>query len=149
MAHMKTVSTYIQRLRSLGWRITAARQAMIEILSAQHKPQSVSTIMEAMEKRKLGPNKTTIYRELERLKDEGIVREVLIDGKSQYFELLDEEDRHHHHLICTNCKCIEDFDPSTDIEDKIDELTSLVSKKSNFGEVSHSVDFFGLCRKCV
>lgn len=144
---MASAKTYIDQLRTRGWRITPARQSMLEILCAHHKPLSVGVIIEAMAKRGLKPNKTTIYRELERLKEEGIVREVLIDGKAQYFELLNE-DEHHHHLICVVCKRIEDFDPSPEVEKKIDELTSLVQKNTRFGMLSHSVDFFGTCGRC-
>lgn len=144
---MVTVSHLIERLQAQGWRITNVRRALLEILVVHHKPLSVADILEATTRRGLEPNKTTVYRELERLKEEGIIREVLIDGKAQYVELIDEAD-HHHHLICTNCKRVEDFDPSHEVEKKIDELTALVQKKTNFGEISHSVDFFGKCKRC-
>ena len=144
---MSSASGWLMRLQSKGWRITPARRALFEILSAHAKPLSVGTILEKMTKQGLSPNKTTVYRELERLKMEGILREVLIDGKTQYVELINEDD-HHHHLICTVCKRLEDFDPTREIEQKIDELTTLVGHTTRFGEMSHSVDFFGVCRKC-
>lgn len=144
---MSSAASWLTRLQSKGWRITPARRALFEILLKHHKPMSVAAILEAMTNKGLSPNKTTIYREFERLKEEGVLREVLIDGKTQYVELVNEED-HHHHLICTMCKRVEDFDPTPEVERKIDELTALVGRKIQFGEVSHSVDFFGVCTKC-
>jgi len=144
---MSSVSPWIAQLQSKGWRMTAVRRALLEVLAKTHKPMSVAAILEAMAVQGLSPNKTTIYREFERLKVEGVLREVLIDGKTQYVELINEDD-HHHHLICTVCKRLEDFDPTPEIEKSIDELTALVGRKTRFGEMSHSVDFFGICQKC-
>ncbi len=144
---MATVSHLIERLQAQGWRITNVRRTLLEILVVHHKPLSVADILEATTRRGLEPNKTTVYRELERLKEEGIIREVLIDGKAQYVELIDEAD-HHHHLICTNCKRVEEVDFPQEIEKKIDELTRLIQRKTKFGTLNHSVDFFGVCRAC-
>lgn len=146
---MSSAKIYLDRLRARGWRITAAREAMLEIFCGHHQPLSAVTITEAMVKRGCRPNKTTVYRELERLKSEGVIREVLIEGKARYFELSDEEGRHHHHLICSMCKRVEDFDPSSEIEEHIDALTALVQRKAKFGTLDHSVDFFGVCERCA
>lgn len=144
---MKSPSLLVQKLQQKGWRITPARRALAEILSAQQQPLNVGDILLMMASRRLAPNKTTIYREIERLKEEGVIREVLIDGKSQYVERIDESD-HHHHLICHHCKRLEDFEAPKEVEKKINELIALVQKQTHFGTINHSVDFFGVCLAC-
>jgi Fur family ferric uptake transcriptional regulator len=145
---MNKADALIDQLQKKGKRITDTRRVLLGILSAHSQPLSVPALLAAMKKRNLTPNKTTIYRELEHLRTEGIIREVLIDGKVQHVELLNEDD-HHHHLICTKCKRVEDIDPPADIEKKIDELTRLVQRKTSFASISHAVDFFGICKACA
>lgn len=145
---MNKADALIDRLQKKGRRITDTRRVLLEILAAHSQPLSVPAVLAAMKKRHLTPNKTTIYRELEHLRTEGMIREVLIDGKVQHVELLSEDD-HHHHLICTVCKCVEDIEPPTEIEKKINELTKLVQRTTSFRSISHAVDFFGVCKTCA
>lgn len=89
---------------------------------------------------KLKVNKTTVYRQIERLIGEGRVIEVeLGDGKKRY-ELKDL--RHHHHLVCKSCGKLED------IELDEENLLMEVSKRTKFKVDSHNLEFFGKCINC-
>lgn len=89
---------------------------------------------------KLKVNKTTVYRQIERLISSGKVVEVeLGDGKKRY-ELKDL--KHHHHLVCKNCGKLED------IELNEENLLKEVSKRTKFRVDSHNLEFFGKCIDC-
>ena len=89
-------------------------------------------------KKKIGVNKTTIYRELARLVTEDLVLEVEFgDGKKRY-ELARLD--HHHHAVCIKCDIVKDV--------KVDERY-LYPKVKGFSLMRHSVEFFWLCQNCL
>lgn len=91
--------------------------------------------------KKLKVNKTTVYRQIEKLLSENVIIEVeLGDGKKRY-ELKNLD--HHHHLVCKKCGNLEDI--------KLDEklILSEVAMKSNFKVENHSFEFFGICVNCI
>lgn len=108
---------------------------VIDILLKNSSPVDVSFLV-----KKLKVNKTTVYRQLEKLIKENIVTEVeLGEGKKRY-EL--KSLGHHHHLVCDDCGKLEDVSFNEDI------LLKEVNKKSKFLIKSHNLEFFGLCVEC-
>ena len=59
-------------------RKTTVSTMLLEILKSSSDPVSVSDILNQLEKGQLNPNKTTIYRQLEKLKEKQIVLEIPI-----------------------------------------------------------------------
>jgi Fe2+ or Zn2+ uptake regulation protein len=134
--------TIVSDLKARGFRITAIRKAIIFALNSSREPISVASLLSRLLRNDLSANKTTIYREIEFLKQLNIVREIEFgDGKKRY-ELA--TDKHHHHIVCVKCGKIEDFDFDVDLE----EHEKLISKQTNFRILEHSIEFFGLCKKC-
>lgn len=89
---------------------------------------------------KLKVNKTTVYRQVEKLLADNLVTEIDFgDGKKRY-EL--KSLGHHHHLVCKNCGKLEDV--------RLDEESLLrqISKKTKFRVDSHNLEFFGRCINC-
>ncbi len=118
-------------------RKTPVREAIIEILLGTNTPLSIAQIQNSLSKKKLNPNKTTVYREINFLKDLGRVAEVDFgEGKKMY----EVATSHHHHIICINCKKVVDVDFDLD-EEKI-------LKQKGFKPIGHSLEFFGLCKDC-
>ena len=72
------------------------------------------------------------------------------DGRARY-ELAEgpKGERHHHHLVCTNCSRVIDYTDFIDEEkDLLDKAEKGLSKKHNFKINGHSIQFYGLCNKC-
>lgn len=84
---------------------------------------------------------TTVYRALTDLVEagqaDGLAGE---DGETRYRIC---SDSHHHHLICRECGKAVEFDLDG-FEVKIGELAA----KYGFANVSHSIELFGICKKC-
>ncbi len=84
---------------------------------------------------------TTVYRALTDLVEagqaDGLASE---DGETRYRIC---SDSHHHHLICRECGEAVEFDLDG-FEVKIGELAD----KYGFADVSHSIELFGICKKC-
>ena len=133
----------IEKLRDGGERITPIRTALIEILSKRQEPVTPAELLAALVKKGFNANKTTVYRQLEVLKRYTIVQEVRFTDCTKRFELVSESG-HHHHLVCVHCSRIEDIIFPTDLE--LQERA--IWKDNRFKVLQHSLEFFGICRRC-
>lgn len=107
-----------------------------ELLNKKSGPIDVSQLVG-----QLKVNKTTVYRQLDKLVQNGVVQEINFgDGKKRY-ELAG---RHHHHLICDSCGKIIDIDNCFP-----ENFEKTVKIKNGFEIKRHSVEFFGLCSQCT
>lgn len=127
----------LKQLRDKGYRLTESRKQILEALTFH--PQSVTDIVNSLNKKQANVDMSTIYRTLEILIELGVVGTTKFDNKAM-FELL--SDNHHHHLICNDCGSIEDIPLDEDM------LMNQVSDQTKFQVQSHSLEFFGLCANC-
>lgn len=144
---MKTSEQTIVDLQKKGYKRTKNREAILETIYTAKKPISAGDILENIAKKGFEPNKTTVYRKLDILKQEGLIREVMIDSTTAYFERSDMH--HHHHVICINCKKVSDFQPNELLEQSIHKTEKELQEKQGFKTIQHSFEFFGYCRECV
>lgn len=134
--------TIVQQLKSQGHRITKARSAIIESLMESKSPVWVGELDEKLKSGGVKVNKTTLYRELDFLLAQKIVKEIQFGEDKKRYELA--ESAHHHHLVCINCKRVEDIDLQNDLSKQ----EEIIKKTKNFRVINHSLEFFGLCRNC-
>lgn len=140
---MRDAKAILDELKDRGHRMTKVRKATLELLVKAKVPVPAADILAGLCRRSLEVNKTTVYREIDFLLAQRILREVdLLDGKKRY-ELLFEND-HHHHMICTKCSAIQCIEMHHDLDDLERDLHS----KFKFKVTSHTLEFFGLCQKC-
>lgn len=137
---MRNIRDYPARLREQGLRVTPNRLAVLAVLAAAQRPQSIQQITARLKTR---PFKVTVYRVLADLKKAGLVRQVDFQQAHAYFELEDPDD--HHHLVCVKCERVEDF-----VGCEADSLATKALKQSKrFATVTgHSFELFGLCKSC-
>ena len=124
-------------------RNTPLVEAVKDIFESAHRPVSVPEMQTMLSKKKLEPNKTSLYRMLRKLKDEGFINEVLIDSKTVHYE---RKMHDHYHFNCEGCevtKCIDD----QKLGEKIGELEKELSKKG-LSVKQHYFSISGLCEDC-
>lgn len=136
---MISAETILNYLKKRGLRQSRIRKLLVEIFTKSQKPVSAVDLLEEF---KVPANKTTVYRELYILVDQNVLREVDFGDGTKRYELA--SDTHHHHLICTSCKKVEDIDLKTDLAKDEKEITTKTGFKISF----HSLEFFGFCKKC-
>src|SRR5690554_6354407 len=102
------LQTTIEKLKSIGARITPARKVILEIVFGEEVPMSAIDIQEKLEKRNVKVNKTTVYRELDYLLHQGILKLVYLVPGIAHYESASLP--HHHHLVCDNCGKVEEVD---------------------------------------
>lgn len=138
---MHTKESYLQQLKVKGIRITRARQALISVLAEGKAPRAIPEIQTCFQEQGLLFHKTTLYRELEFLRQQGIVQEVRVSGEKHYYELVGE---HHHHTVCVACGVIRDIV----LRENLCRVERTLSEEEGFQVLEHSLEFFGLCRVC-
>ncbi len=123
-----------------GYKATPQRLAILSVFSKNHRPFSAEEIYKKL--KKTGTDLVTIYRTLTSFEKGGVLKRVDLRKDSVQFELAHG---HHHHIVCTICGRVEDFD-DCDLETV---TKKIVSKSAHFKSIrEHSLELFGVCRKC-
>lgn len=91
--------------------------------------------------RRPGIGYSTVYRGLVRLRELGMISEIVVPGAvSATYEPAAER---HAHFLCTGCSAIEDVDYALPTR-----VLRRVADKSGFEVAAGTVTFEGLCRRC-
>ena len=125
-------------------RNTPLLEAVKSIFESFNKPMTVPQILESLKSQNISPNKTSLYRMLEKLKKEEFIEDLILDSKTVYYEL---KTHHHHHFSCNDCgtiNCIED----QELEKNIHALETKLRKKGLVVQ-NHNFSFSGLCETCA
>ena len=111
----------------------------MDIFTKSKKPMDAESVYRKLAGKNF--DQATIYRTLTAFEKSGILKKVDLRKDSAHFELADE---HHHHIVCTSCDAVEDFE-NKELEKVLAKVK--LSKFKNIKE--HSLEFFGLCRVCL
>lgn len=130
-------------LKTHHLRLTRTRKVLLDLFFRTEIPLSAQDILCELSLVYRTVNKTTVYRELERLQKLGVIGGVSLGDRTQYYELVERE--HHHHLVCLSCDHVEDIDMN---EAVLRAEEKRVSQEKNFSIARHSLEFFGLCKLC-
>ena len=140
---MNKLDEALLKLNQQGYRSSASRNLILSLLTKSCKPLAVLDFQKLFQKNKLNVNRTTLYRELDILKKEGLISEIQLKDSKKWYELANQA--HHHHVICTKCDKIDNVVVcDVKLADKILKLSP------DFASIkSHTFVFFGLCKACA
>lgn len=133
-------------LRTQGHRYTSARRRLVEALRTAGGPLSMPQLIEFDDQ--LAQSST--YRNLTILEEAGVATRIVTSDDHARFEL-DETltRRHHHHLICTVCGDVTDFELPGAIEGTLDRELDRAGRAAMFQIDSHRLDLLGTCARCA
>lgn len=121
---------------------TKHREKIIEILNVFELPAPAEDILIMFNYFKENISLSTIYRNLELLTKEGIVKKsVVMDTNKARYELNRPKDRYY--LICIKCNKMQllDFCPISSNEKEL-------SKKTGYKITGHKFEMYGYCPDC-
>ena len=127
--------------REQGLKVTHQRLEILKAVSGAENHPSAEEVFKRVKAKLPTVSFDTVYRNLALFEHSGVIaRMQYLDDKTRY----DSNLRPHHHLVCTNCKKIQDF-YWPDVERiKIPEETG------EWGTVDTKyVELRGLCRACL
>ncbi len=127
-------------LKAKGLKLTPQRRLILDIIHDTHSHLTAEDILNYVQSRAPGVNKSTVYRTLELLEELGCVFKSEIGNKFIYHHA---EEGHHHHLVCRSCgrsiECNEDL---------LLPIERTIHEKYGFKADFRHVVISGLCRNC-
>ncbi len=137
-------STWEQHLASDGYRITAPRRAVIDVLCHTRTPLDPQTILEQGRTHHPPLGLVTVYRMLNLLVDKRLVRRVHCDDGDGCHGYLPASPGHHHAIICQQCGRATEFPGDGDIEI----LVRRVEARTGYHVDNHLLQLSGICPGC-
>lgn len=120
-------------------RITKPRLDVLKVLNDNKKPLTISEIHSKLKSNNV--DLATVYRIIKLYLELNILTEIDFREEFKRYELTFKRN-HHHHIVCNVCGKIEDINIC-----EIEEIENKFLKKG-YKEVSHSLEFFGICPNC-
>lgn len=140
-------------IKARGYRLTAAREAVVGILASAGTGEHLSAedIYRRIHGSPPAVGLTSVYRTLDLLVHLGVADKFDFgDGRARYE--LAESPRgvpHHHHLVCDSCGLIIDYHEFMDEELRLVKRTEeWLSQRYGFQITGHVMNFHGLCAAC-
>lgn len=118
---------------------------MIGVLHEVDRPVTIPEILDV----DAGLAQSSVYRNLTILEEVGAVTRIVTHDDHARFELAEAlTDHHHHHLICTSCGSVSDFELAAETESRLERALASVGQSSRFRIDGHRLDLLGTCSTC-
>ncbi|MCL4869866.1 MAG: transcriptional repressor [Anaerolineae bacterium] len=140
MSHSSLQET-LDVLQTRGFRLTKARRVILEALIQAGGHLSADDLAAQVHENNANIGRMTVYRTLELLGQLGVVRPIYQGTGAAHYVFLHEG--HHHHLVCTNCHQVIEFDDCT-----LDTVAEMVCGRFSFQLQGHLLELYGLCTSC-
>jgi Fur family ferric uptake transcriptional regulator len=126
-----------------GLRSTSQRRLVTDVFFRSGGHLSIEDLLSKVREQDPRVGYATVYRTL-RLLAECELANVrhFGDGVTRY-ELRDEGEHHHDHLICTECQRIVEFE-----DEAIEVLQDRVAERYGYRLKSHKHELYGMCPQC-
>ena len=131
-------------LHQKNLRYTPQRQEVWDEICATKEHRDAEDIYNSLRKRQTNVSRATVYRTIDILVKNNLVRRLdLGDGRSRFENKMGIA--HRDHIVCLDCRKIVEF-----MNEKIEELQEQVAKEMGFEIVRHVHQLFGRCldEKC-
>lgn len=128
-----------------GCRASKNRDKIISFLQKQIAPVAVDDIYDNIKKLNSNISLSTVYRIIEKLSRLNIVRKATtLDDNKAVYELIKDDTKHSHYMICTKCKKMIPIQ-----ECPIHELEKNIADKTGFNITGHKFELYGECASCA
>ena len=124
-----------------GIAVTQQRRVLYEVMLGMQGHPSPEEVYAEVRQKIPAISLATVYKNIHLFVESGVLRQVSMHHGSQRVEM---NEREHHHLVCSRCKAIQDFDGS---EAEID-LPVQRRLAGGFLVERCSVDLIGICARC-
>lgn len=136
------MSDLLERLRGRGWRLTAQRRVVAEVLDGDHVHLTADEVHARAAAKLPEISRATVYNTLGELVSLGEVIEVSTDRRAMRYD--PNAHQRHQHLVCARCGAIRDVHPSGDpLRDLPD------AERFGFAVSDVEITYRGVCPSCA
>ncbi len=137
------LSPRAQRLREAGYKLTNARLTVLAALEEGDGHITSTEVLERVNHRDPAIGRASVFRTLDLFTQLSIVRPTYIDSSVTPTYVL-MPGGHHHHIICTNCNRVIEFEDCG-----LDKLRRELEQRYGVHLTGHLLEFYGLCEDCA
>lgn len=139
---MTPPDTYLaDQLRANGYKITRARQAVIDALAHAAKPLSINDLHERAQAYTADIGLVTVYRTLELLVALELVRPVHLMENCHGYAIATPG--HTHHMVCQRCNRVVEIE-GCDLHAYLDQIMA----ETGYRITDHWLEIAGICPAC-
>ncbi|MBM7711661.1 Fur family transcriptional regulator [Enterococcus xiangfangensis] len=136
----EAVDQAVKGLKASGVRITPQRYAILEYLIQYRSHPTADEIFRSLESRFQNMSVATVYNNLRKFVEIGIVQEMNYGDAASRFDYTNKQ---HYHAICTECGKIVDF-----FYPGLEDVEMASSKLTGYQVNKHRLEVYGLCPDC-
>jgi Fur family transcriptional regulator, ferric uptake regulator len=141
MAEQAT-ATRAQRLRDAGLKLTNARMTVLGVLEEGGGHLTSTEVLSRVNAADPSIGRASVFRALDLFTRLSIIRPTYIDSSmTPAYVML--PDGHHHHVICTSCNRVIEFEDCG-----LGKLASELERRLDVSLSGHLLEFYGLCGQC-
>ena len=126
--------------QTTGYRRSRQRERILELLRSTGRHPSADWIYERMKGEFPNLSMGTVYRNLNILMDQGLIKKIDFGST---FDRFDAKTGPHYHFICERCGSVIDLEMPVD-----DSLDERVSRATPYAVRRHRIEFYGICDRC-
>lgn len=131
-------------LRREGLRMTKKREGILHALFEAKAPMTLQEIQSAAALHGcITPDYATVFRTIQLMEKLRLVHKVNLQRSRTHYELSDPR-KHYDHLVCRACGEV----VLIDIPCPIGDAEKTIARQYGFRDLSHSLEFFGVCSTC-
>jgi Fur family ferric uptake transcriptional regulator len=135
------VAPALASFKAKGLRLTAPRRAIVECLGETGDWLTPATIHERAKLRRTSLGLVTVYRTLNWLHQQGLVRRIHLPDGCHGYALAGSS--HGHYLVCKECQQVIEFSTCD-----LAALEARISGETGFTIEGHVLQFNGVCPSC-
>jgi len=130
-------------LQESGYRLTGPRRAVIEAVQRTTRAFTADDLLRQLANDSMAVGRATVFRTLDVLVQNGILDRIHRPDGCHSYVLARDGSRHHHHLICSDCGTVVEFEDC-----ELSPLLEDLSRRANFQISDHWLEVFGRCASC-
>jgi Fur family transcriptional regulator, ferric uptake regulator len=139
----RPLSPRAARLRDAGHKLTNARMTVLEVLEGAGAHMTSTEILNRVNDADSSIGRASVFRALDLFTRLSIIRPTYIDSSmTPSYVML--PDGHHHHIICTNCNRVIEFEDCG-----LSKLAAELEHSLHVRLQGHLLEFYGLCDRCT
>ena len=136
------LSPRADRLRDAGHKLTNARLTVLNVLEDSGGHITSAEVLERVNTTDPSIGRASVFRTLDLLTSLSIIRPTYLHSSLTPTYVL-MPDGHHHHIICTNCNRVIEFE-----ECALAGVEASLEKRLGVKLTGHLLEFYGLCDRC-
>jgi len=131
------------KLQEAGHKLTNARLTVLNVLEDSGGHITSAEVLDQVNAADSSIGRASVFRTLDLLTSLSIIRPTYISTSlTPTYVLL--PDGHHHHIICTNCNRVIEFD-----ECALGSIEAELEARLHVKLTGHLLEFYGLCDRCL